>query len=255
MNNRQAGAYRELVRKEERSDRRAAHTTSQQRRRRSQVDCQGQTHSDAWRNRGGKRQLADWLTRPPSLCGLAVCLSGCTFCPCRPSLFLSSAREKWLELHGSAHPQPQQQANGQPGNTVQLQQQQQATYQPQQTQQQPQQQSYQQTGYPQQSFGNSFNATGSLPLASSSIYDQALRISSPRLQDDGVDIPSTVQRRVVRQVEVPFTRQVKTQVTTRQLVPHIVEKKVRTTKLVEVPSTKLVNEEYTEGKSICLVRH
>lgn len=131
-----------------------------------------------------------------------------SLCSLRSSFACRSAREKWNELHGSAHPQPQSQANGQPGNTVQ-----QYSSQP---HQQPTQQ-FQQTnnngytfaaGQTSTGFGNSFNASGSLPLASSSVYDNAIRISSPRLQEDGVNIPSTVQRRVVRQVEVPFTRQV-----------------------------------------------
>jgi hypothetical protein len=139
-------------------------------------------------------------------------------------------------LHGHQLQQPQQAANGQPGNTCTSQQfapsfpPHQSP--PQQYQSQPSQ-SAQQTngGYPQ-SFAASQNFSGSatgssLPLAPSSIYDQAIRISSPRLQDsEDVHIPSTIQRRVVRQVEVPFTRQVKVPVTTRQLVPVIVEKKV-----------------------------
>lgn len=37
---------------------------------------------------------------------------------------------------------------------------------------------------------------------------------------------SSIQRRVVRQVEVPFTRQVKVPVKTRQIVPVVVQKKV-----------------------------
>lgn len=125
----------------------------------------------------------------------------------------------------------------------------QSPYEQQQAQFQPTQ-SFAQTSNnfaPSQSFGATVGGA-SLPLAPSSIYEQALRISSPRLQQDAsdVDVPATVQRRVVRQVEVPFTRQVKVPVTTRQLVPVLVEKKVKTRKLVEVPSTKLVSEDYTE---------
>jgi len=83
--------------------------------------------------------------------------------------------------------------------------------------------------------------------AAHAIYDQAIRISSPRLVDDGeLNVPRTVQRRVVRQVEVPYTRTVKVPVKTRKIVPVVVQKKVRTNKLVEVPSWTTADEEYTE---------
>lgn len=88
--------------------------------------------------------------------------------------------------------------------------------------------------------------SGSLPLAPSSIYEQAIRISSPRLMDEGAAADPNAPRRVVRQVEVPFVRQVKTAVSTRQLVPFEVQKKVKVKRLVEQPSTRLVTEEYTE---------
>jgi hypothetical protein len=45
------------------------------------------------------------------------------------------------------------------------------------------------------------------PGAGGTVYDSAVRISSPRLLDQGAE-PSTVTKRVVRQVEVPFVRQV-----------------------------------------------
>lgn len=80
----------------------------------------------------------------------------------------------------------------------------------------------------------------------STIYDRAERISSPRFVDDGDDIPQYVNRKVVRQVEVPYKRQVKVPVKTRKIVPTRVKKKVRTTKLVEVPAFKMVDETYTE---------
>jgi hypothetical protein len=78
------------------------------------------------------------------------------------------------------------------------------------------------------------------------IYDNALRISSPRLIDDGSEIPQFVQRKVVRQVEVPFVRQVKVPVKTRKILPIKVQKRVKTTKLVEVPAFKMVDETYTD---------
>lgn len=78
------------------------------------------------------------------------------------------------------------------------------------------------------------------------IYDRAMRISSPRVVDDGSEIPQFVQRKVVRQVEVPFTREVKVPVKTRKIVPTRVQKRVKTTKLVEVPAFKMVDETYTD---------
>lgn len=80
-----------------------------------------------------------------------------------------------------------------------------------------------------------------------SIYDNAIRISSPRMVDEGAqDFPNAVERKVIRQVEVPYTRRVKVPVKTRKIVPVKVQKKVLTKKLVEVPSVKNVEEQYTE---------
>jgi hypothetical protein len=45
---------------------------------------------------------------------------------------------------------------------------------------------------------------------------------------------------------MPYTREVKVPVKTRRIVPTRVQKKVRTTKLVEVPAFKMVDETYTE---------
>jgi len=64
--------------------------------------------------------------------------------------------------------------------------------------------------------------------------------------DPDEDVPRTVKRKVIRQVEVPFQRHVKVPVKTTKIVPTKVQKKVRTKKLVEVPSFKMVDETYTE---------
>jgi len=80
-----------------------------------------------------------------------------------------------------------------------------------------------------------------------SIYNNAIRISSPRMVDEGAqDFPNAVERKVIRQVEVPYTRRVKVPVKTRKIVPTKVQKKVLTKKLIEVPSMKNVEEQYTE---------
>jgi len=91
-----------------------------------------------------------------------------------------------------------------------------------------------------------FSEDADIVIDNSTIYDQAERISSPRIIDDGADIPQYVNRKVVRQVEVPFKRQVKVPVKTRKIVPTRVQKKVKTTKLVEVPAFKMVDETFTE---------
>jgi antitoxin component of MazEF toxin-antitoxin module len=88
------------------------------------------------------------------------------------------------------------------------------------------------------------------------IYDRAIRISSPRLADNGSDdVQPEIQRRVIRQVEVPYSRKVKVPVKTRKIVPTVVQKKVRTKKLVEVPSYKTVEEQYTEIEEVPAVRN
>lgn len=152
-----------------------------------------------------------------------------------------------MELHGSSFGLTSRaQPNGQPGNTGAG-----AGY----TQSPPATQQFQPsatTWQPQLSYGSQSGIylpsnTGSLPLSPSAIYDAALRVSSPRVSDDDSGLnPSTGERRVVRQVEVPFTRSVKVPVTTRQFVPVTVEKKIKSTRLVEVPSTREVTEVYDE---------
>lgn len=88
------------------------------------------------------------------------------------------------------------------------------------------------------------------------IYDRAIRISSPRLAESAeTDVQPTIQKKVIRQVEVPYTRRVKVPVKTRKIVPTVVQKKVRTKKLVEVPSFKMVNEQYTEIEEVPAVRN
>jgi len=55
-----------------------------------------------------------------------------------------------------------------------------------------------------------------------------------------------MQRTVIRQVEVPYTRQVKVPVKTKKVRPTFVKTRVPVTRLVERPSYKVVEETYTD---------
>lgn len=150
-----------------------------------------------------------------------------------------------MELHGSSFGLTNRtQPNGQPGNAGG------AGY----TQSTPPTQQFQpnaNTWEPQLAYGSQSGIylpsnTGSLPLSPNNIYDVALRVSSPRVADDESGNGSFGERRVFRQVEVPFTRSVKVPVTSRQFVPVTVEKKIKSKRMVEVPSTRQVTEVYDE---------
>jgi hypothetical protein len=79
------------------------------------------------------------------------------------------------------------------------------------------------------------------------IYNRAINVSSPRLAGvEGETNPGIVRKKVLRRVEVPFTRQVKVPTQTVQIVPTTVETKVPVKKLVQVPGYKTVDETYTE---------
>lgn len=79
------------------------------------------------------------------------------------------------------------------------------------------------------------------------VYNKAISVSDPRLAAlEGVDPNAVIRKKIVRRVEVPFTRQVKVPTQTVQLVPDMVETKVPVKKLVQVPGYQTVNETYTE---------
>lgn len=89
------------------------------------------------------------------------------------------------------------------------------------------------------------------------VYDRALEVGDPQFVEDDVDDPcigQTVKRKVVRQVTVPFTRKVKVPVKTTKVVPCMEERRVRTSRLVEVPCMTMVDEEYTEIEERSAVR-
>ena len=97
------------------------------------------------------------------------------------------------------------------------------------------------------SFAASSHGPSATMHASHPIYAQAVRVGTPKLVDSNEnELTQTLQRKVVRQVEVPYTHEVKVPVKTRAIVPVTVQKKVRTTRLVEVPTTKQVQETYTQ---------
>jgi len=78
------------------------------------------------------------------------------------------------------------------------------------------------------------------------IYRNAVNISD--FQNLGVEDnqqPPSFQEKVVRRVEVPYTRTVKVPTKTTKLVPSTVTTQVPVKKLVQVPSFTVVDEEYT----------
>lgn len=86
-------------------------------------------------------------------------------------------------------------------------------------------------------------------LEETDLYAKAVSVSEPKLSEDPCDeapILPSFQQKILRRVEVPFTRQVKVDTTTTKLVPKVVERQVCVKKLVEVPCWEEVEEEYTE---------
>jgi len=79
------------------------------------------------------------------------------------------------------------------------------------------------------------------------IYSKAINVSSPRLSGiEGEEHPGMIRKKVIRRVEVPFTRQVKVPTQTTQIVPTYIQQRVPVKKLIAVPGYKLVDEQYTE---------
>lgn len=78
------------------------------------------------------------------------------------------------------------------------------------------------------------------------IYRKAVNISEPQPMDNSnPDQPEPFQERVMRRVEVPYTRTVKVPVKNTKLVPSTIITQVPIRKLVQVPSFTVVDEEYT----------
>jgi hypothetical protein len=78
------------------------------------------------------------------------------------------------------------------------------------------------------------------------IYAKAVNVSDRRVVEDPAPMAPTYQQRVLRRVEVPYTRKVKVPVRTKKIVEGTIRQKVPTKRLVEVPVKQLVEEEYTE---------
>ena len=75
----------------------------------------------------------------------------------------------------------------------------------------------------------------------------ALRSTEPVQMDEVMDgFPDRLRTRVLRQVEVPFTREVQTPVMRKELVPSVIEKRVPITRQVVRQGWEWVEEEYTE---------
>jgi len=78
------------------------------------------------------------------------------------------------------------------------------------------------------------------------IYRKAVNISDYQPADNETQQPpAPFQEKVLRRVEVPFTRTVKVPTKTTKLVPTTVVTQVPIKKLVQVPSFTVVDEEYT----------
>lgn len=86
-------------------------------------------------------------------------------------------------------------------------------------------------------------------LEDTDIYQNALNVSQAQVIDDpslrGDCVPTNFQQRVVRRVELPYTRKVKVPTVTQKIVPAMTTQRVATKKLIQVPSFKTVDEEYT----------
>lgn len=92
-----------------------------------------------------------------------------------------------------------------------------------------------------------FTGSGIKQFEQTDIYQKATRIGERRVvEDNNRQYPPDFQRRVVRNVEVPYQRQVKVPTRERKLVASMTTMKVPVKKLVEVPSYRIVDEEYTE---------
>jgi|EP00670_Eutreptiella_braarudii_P001659 hypothetical protein len=81
-------------------------------------------------------------------------------------------------------------------------------------------------------------------LHESGMYQKALAVSEAHAVDEE-PTNGTITRKVVRQVEVPYTRKVKVPVKVPQVVNEMVEKKVPTKKMVPYDTFKEVTETYT----------
>jgi hypothetical protein len=85
------------------------------------------------------------------------------------------------------------------------------------------------------------------------VFANAVAVGTPRLanqNDKDFTAPQTVTKRVVRQVEVPTTRQVKVPIKTTQIVEVMVPRQVASKKLVEYDAMTEREEEYEEVQSI-----
>lgn len=87
------------------------------------------------------------------------------------------------------------------------------------------------------------------------IYNKAINVSDPKelAGDDNPPCP-VIRKKVLRRVEVPFTRQVKVPTQTVQIVPTFVEQKVPVKKLVAVPGYKVIDEVYTDYEEREVIR-
>jgi hypothetical protein len=87
------------------------------------------------------------------------------------------------------------------------------------------------------------------------VLSRAVRVGSPvSVDSDPADDDRVITKRYVREVEVPYTRQVKVPVEVDKVVTTTMRTKVPTTRIVEVPGWREVDEVYTETQEVPAVR-
>lgn len=88
-----------------------------------------------------------------------------------------------------------------------------------------------------------------------SVLSRAVRVGSPvSVDSDPAEDDRVITKRYVREVEVPYTRQVKVPVEVDKVVTTTMRTKVPTTRIVEVPGWREVEEVYTETQEVPAVR-
>lgn len=77
------------------------------------------------------------------------------------------------------------------------------------------------------------------------LFARGVNISDVRPAEPAPDAPPNFKQKVVRRVEVPFSRKVKVPTKKMDVVPTMVKMKVPIKKLIKVPTFEIVEEEYT----------
>lgn len=98
----------------------------------------------------------------------------------------------------------------------------------------------------QRNYYQDYTASGIKNFEETDIYQNAISIGDRSVVEDPRPNYPNYQRRVVRNVEVPFNRQVRVPTVETKLVPAKSTMKVPVKRMVEVPSYRIMDEEYTD---------